>query len=337
MTRKRLELVGFILLMFAAFIPLGLAAPPVKAAQATPADGESERSHVISCTPERPTVWPRETIHANVWVPQSTPPPNYAWSATAGRLVGQASEVTWDFAGVQPGAYTATVEVSSVNKPSITCSIEVIVLEREAGRGIPRLSGRSLLPGNSAEAEGYGLYSYLLFANPPEGSSIERYTKAIEAYLSLMPNMEALEKYSKRSVLNITYAPVDTDSPKSISPDWVLSHYNYARALVLLRAVPGSHRDGPYIVSSLTPLTGTESLGGDYLFQDLSSVPPHLVSTWVKLFLNQASQERFWEERSGPYFALRLRTAVGILAIGLPDVQSSLNSWLSWGHANSGR
>ena len=35
----------------------------------------------------------------------------YTWTATAGRIVGDGPNVTWDLTGVQPGTYTANVEV----------------------------------------------------------------------------------------------------------------------------------------------------------------------------------------------------------------------------------
>jgi hypothetical protein len=211
--------------------------------------------------------------------------------------------------------------------------MRVTVLRDGEQRGVfTRVTGRSVLAPGAVEAPGYGLYSYILFGNPPDEMSRDRYMKTIEAYLSLIPDLTALEKYAKPSELNATYVPIDVEPPMSVSAEWVLHHYDYARAVILLRALPGSRADGPYIVSSLKPLTGSESLTGDYLLQDLSSVPSDLVADWVKLFINQASQQRFWETRSGSLLALRLRTAVGVLAIGLPDVQKSLTGWISWSH-----
>jgi hypothetical protein len=87
---------------------------------------------------------------------------------------------------------------------------------------------------------------------------------------------------------------------------------------------------GPYIVSTLTPLSQEGSMEGPRLFQDLSRVPPHLVATWVTEFLNQAAQERFWEERSGRALALRMRLAVGILGTGLPEVRKAVDDWVAW-------
>jgi hypothetical protein len=65
-------------------------------------------------------------------------------------------------------------------------------------------------------------------------------------------------------------------------------------------------------------------------FQDLSSVPLDLVTPWYEAFLNQAAQERFWEAKSGEMFVLKMRTFIGVLARGLPDVKSSMASWIQW-------
>lgn len=285
----------------------------------------AQEAPAVACAPERPTVVPRETIRLTAW--SSDPALRPEWSATGGRIVGRGTDVSWDFSDVAPGAYTATAKAAG---GSVQCSVRVIVMDPGDSRGVPRLSGRSLLEGN--ETAGYGLYTYLLFANGPDDASRERYKKAMEAYVSLMPDILALEKYAKRAELAITYAPVDAPAPKFVSADWILEHYDYARALVLLRAIPNAHRDGPYLVSTLTPLTGKESVSGAYLFQDLSTVPPSLASAWVKLFLNQASQERFWEPKTAALLGLQLRTAIGVMAMGLPDVQKSVHDWISWAH-----
>ena len=39
----------------------------------------------------------------------------YTWSVTGGKLSGEGKTVTWDLSGVQPGTYTATVEVNDGN------------------------------------------------------------------------------------------------------------------------------------------------------------------------------------------------------------------------------
>jgi hypothetical protein len=284
---------------------------------------------VLSCSPEKPVAWPREVLQLRVWVLTTVSPLQYKWEATAGHINETGSETQWDFAGVQPGSYIATVHVNSGTGESSACSVRVIVLKREGERGT-RETGRSFLAGNEPEAQGYGLYSYLLFGSPPDDSSRERYLKAIEAYLQLIPTVIELEKYLPLTELNVTYLPIRETTPKTVSAKWVLEHYNYGRARVLLKTLPGTYRDGPYIVSLLKPLSGIQSLSGQYLYQNLSSVPPDLVSAWEKEFLNQAAQERFWEGRSAENLVLRLRTTIGVLAIGLPEVRKSLDQWVAW-------
>lgn len=46
--------------------------------------------------------------------------------------------------------------------------------------------------------------------------------------------------------------------------------------------------------------------------------------------MNQAAQERFWEEPTAEKLVIKLRTAIGILALGLKDVQNGLQTWITW-------
>ncbi len=203
-----------------------------------------------------------------------------------------------------------------------------------AGNGDPvRLTGRSFLVRGQTEGQGYGLYSYILFGSPPSNATRARYLRAIEAFLQLIPEVSEFEKLKiSREELNITYIPLVHASEFSavIPADWVLENYDHARAQVLLRTLPGTHRDGPYIVSVLTPLSQINNLTEKYLFQDMSHVPPHLISLWVKDFINQAAQERFWEENTANRLARNLRTKIAIVATGLPDVQAALGAWIFW-------
>jgi len=206
-----------------------------------------------------------------------------------------------------------------------------------------RETGRDYLVGKQGEKKGYGLYSYLLFGSPPTAATRERYLQAIFAYFAIPP-ISIMEAYLPREQLNVTYLLLADDPPpdvvkclgsqcvtrKKAIAEWVLDHYNYGRARVLLRALPGTHRDGPYIVSHFKPLTGREALSGQYLYQNLSSVPPSLVLSWVKEFLNQAAEEHHWEGETARQLALNLRTTIEILAKGLPDVLKALDGWIAW-------
>jgi len=159
----------------------------------------------------------------------------------------------------------------------------------------------------------------------------ERHVKTLEAWQTLVPALADLERYLKPAQLNITLVPVQGAVPTKVSTDWLLEHYDYARARALLRAAARDGRDGPYIVSTLEPLSETAPLAGPHLFQDLSSVPPELVSAWMKEFLNQSAQERFWEPRTAAMLGLRMRTTLWVLSQGLVDVQNSLGRWITWG------
>jgi hypothetical protein len=147
--------------------------------------------------------------------------------------------------------------------------------------------------------------------------------------LRFVPDIEDLESSELpiRS-LNVAYIPlVDAteqskidvalfrakgDSPKTEDlAQWVLLNYNYARARALLNAVPGGpHSSGPYFVSTIKPLSGIPSISENYLYQDLSSVPPSIIEPWVREFITQAGQERFWESRNVAQFALTLRKSL---------------------------
>lgn len=193
-----------------------------------------------------------------------------------------------------------------------------------------RETGRSFLPKGKNETAGYGLYSYLLFGAPPTPATRERYVQAITAFLSI-PTIAELEHYLPTCELNVTYMPTTAPPPTSDpDADWVLANYDYARARVFLQTLGGKHRDGPYIISTYKPLSGVQRLSGQYLYQDLSSTPPRIISLWVTEFLNQVEQERFWEERSVMQCVLKLRQGIEIAAEGLPDVQKSLTTVIAW-------
>jgi hypothetical protein len=211
--------------------------------------------------------------------------------------------------------------------------VERVIVRQDAGPRGPapaRETGAALLGAGGQESEGYGLYSYLLLGAPPGAGTRERYLKAIEAFWAVVPQIAALERYVPRAELNVAYVPVRSAPGPSVSAEWILDNYDHARARSLLRYLPGSHRDGPYLVSALRSLGGGAPASGQHLFQDLSGVPPHLAASWVKEFLNQAAQERFWDERSGAKLALKLRVTVGVLGEGLPEVRKALDGWISW-------
>jgi hypothetical protein len=53
----------------------------------------------------------------------------YTWSVSGGRLFGEGARVNWDLSAVNPGTYTATVNVSDANGSSIQRSTTVTIAE----------------------------------------------------------------------------------------------------------------------------------------------------------------------------------------------------------------
>ena len=55
----------------------------------------------------------------------------YKWSATGGRISGSGATTSWDLTGVQPGTYTATIEVNSGRELDCTAFTQTTVYVRE--------------------------------------------------------------------------------------------------------------------------------------------------------------------------------------------------------------
>jgi hypothetical protein len=287
----------------------------------------------VFCSPPTPVVHPPETVRVRAWA--TTPAGEtltYRWAATAGVIEKSGSEVDWtikDQLADSRTPYRATVRADGSGGSTGTCTIEL--LTPLAGRGpAEREAGKMLLVKGRHPASGYGLYSFIVLGSGVVDASRERYRKTIEAWWSLVPDVLELEGYFAKSKLNAIFLPVLKPAPAKVSVDWLLENYDYARARVILQAVGRSGRDGPYLISSFTPLSERSGAGGRYLFQDLSSIPPSLATAWMKEFVNQSAQERFWEERTAAVLGLRMRTTVRILGVGLPEIQASLGQWIRW-------
>jgi hypothetical protein len=315
------------------------------------ADLSGEAPMPVACSPEKPVVRSGGQVAVRAWASASEGAlVRFFWTVEAGRVLGQGSEVSWDFAGVpqNPYPYQAKVHVFGPGGMRSDCTLRVFVASpdygsREVLRGGQEVGRNWLLP-DQTEDQGYGLYSYLLFGSRPEGESAKRYLQSIEAYLRLIPDLAALQKHFKPQELNVMSLPLlqPPSDPPAVTAEWVLANYDYSRARSLMKALPGTNRMGPYLVSSLVPLSQASVRREKYLFQDLSTVPPKLVSLWVREFLNQAAQQEIWQESTGAMLALRMRTTIGQVAIAFPEVQDALNrlglpdistllkGWIAW-------
>lgn len=192
-------------------------------------------------------------------------------------------------------------------------------------------AARAFLLDGQHEARQYGLYSYLLFADPPSPAALPRYRAAISAFLELDP-VEEMSKYIAPDLINITYAPIrETGNGQPRSVDDVLRRYNYARAKAILSAIDVSLTSGPYIVSSRQPIVPGQVPTGEYLWQDISTVPPELERLWIREYLHHAvNEDGFFDQEARATWTTRLRTALAITAAGVPEVQKAMSTLVRW-------
>lgn len=229
-------------------------------------------------------------------------------------------------AGCAPAPYSSgETEVSAAHEPANATREPASEIEHTA---------RDLLNPTSTEETGFGLYSYLLFdSRPPTGSRAEdRHLAALQAFVYMVVPIAQSREHWEQQEINITYVPVRSDVEET--PASLLANYDYARAQLLLTALPPDARPltqgaGPYIVSYRRPLTAIARQGAyvdddEYLFQDLSSVPARVVRLWVGEFLSQVRQPEYWRDRPMQDFALRLRTHLASLADFVDEVPPGL-------------
>jgi hypothetical protein len=305
----------------------------------------------VACSPDRPTARAEETVTVRAWASPGTTVVSFAWSSPTGRLEAQGAEARWLLGAAAPGSHAATVRVTDSAGSQADCLVRVLVRGAQrrtrgalppparapapappAGTTLPRETGSAWLVRGEGEADGYGLYSYLLLGSPPTDAHRARVLEVLSTFTRLIPDIQALEPYVARRELNIAYVPLTERPDAGVTAAWLLDHYDYARARSVLRLVGRGH-DGPYFVSTLRPIGRAGGGAGTVrpvLVQDMSGVPVHLVGAWVKEFLNQAAQERFWEERTGRQLVVSLRLTVAVLAQGLPEVRQALDDWITW-------
>lgn len=302
----------------------------------------SDDTPVLACSTDKLTAYEGEKVKINTWllVPENRDI-TYRWKVDTGKIIGKGDSVIWALEDTQPDVYVASVYVNGFSQ-FLECSVSVIVKPSARGskgsdNDFQRESGWGLLLAGEHEKPGYGLYSYLLFAAPPDDSNREKYRKVIESYLFTLPEIKELEKQllelgDTRLDLNITYLLLK-QQPKNknmLTVDWILKHYHYARARALLKTLHGNHRNGPYVISSLTPFFSDGRLSKNHLIQNMTHVPSHIISLWAREYFSQAAQERFWELDGIKRFALKLRQTVAVLAIALPPIKDAVNEWISW-------
>lgn len=304
-----------------------------------PSSADAAASPLV-CTVSQLVVTPDDHVTLNVFTRLYTAdhaPPSYTWSATGGIIEDGFPTARWSLAGQPPGQYTATIRIEDPTAGASQCSVNVFVEEDGPRKpfsrsGAPRETGSDLLPSDQGESSRYGLYTYLLLSAQPSDHNREKYIEVVRAFLRMVPEINRLEKYIPPSQLNVAYLPVTNLPADTLSGDkfeaFVLENYDYARSRAILRLIPGIHRDGPYILSSLRPVTGLTELEKPYIEEDLTLFPPDMVESVFKEYLIQAANEAFYESRSLPRLALNIRTTVHVLAGAKPKIEAALKDWL---------
>lgn len=199
-------------------------------------------------------------------------------------------------------------------------------------------TARSFLVGTQAEQTDFGLYSYLLFERPPTPQNKNRYQAAVRAFLAQTP-APASDEYLPHGNLNILYLLLTSEPGKSVNRclrshchpiedevvTAILRNYNYTRAKIMLRRIPGDRGQGPLIVTTTEPLSPTlvvppRGNRPEALVQDLSRTPPHLVDQWMGLFIKKATGEGSGFKKNLRTLLLHMRTTMDVYAEGLPKV-----------------
>jgi hypothetical protein len=197
-----------------------------------------------------------------------------------------------------------------------------------------RITGTALLSSNHHEETGYGLYSYVLLTHRPADSEKLRYRTLLTAVLGL-PAASDVERYTPREHVNVTYLLVDSSpadwARESIDDrvDFLIAHYDYAHAAVIAATLPEAAGSGPGIVSYLQPISSSTN-PHPTLYQDLSRAQPQLMSAYVQQFVDQASQEHYWQASAVADFALTLRNVLETAAAGLGMSKDAVQGWIKF-------
>src|SRR4029453_569044 len=138
------------------------------------------------------------------------------------------------------------------------------------------------------------------------------YTAVVTALSTNAISTSAALTYIPPPNINLLLIPVLGTPIKDVSPDWILQHYDYARAAVWLASVSGDWPRGTiYLVSARAPLGNNASLR---ITMDLSSVSVNVVDEWVRVFLSQTAKEESWASNAKERLVLQIANTVTILS-----------------------
>jgi hypothetical protein len=193
-------------------------------------------------------------------------------------------------------------------------------------RGGSRLTGRAYLIAGKPEASDYGLYSYVLFGEPVNDGNRALYRSVLDAFLHIVEVRNFEAENQPRGSLNITYLPLRELPPTGAMVDWLLDHYDFARAQIILARLY-DRPTGPYVVSYQSPLSSANSIDGSRLLvEDLSRIPPDLAFLWVNEFTAQAGSARYWDKPALHNLMLHLRTQIAVDAEAFEEVRTAYHN-----------
>ena len=140
-----------------------------------------------------------------------------------------------------------------------------------------------------------------------------------------------------KSDINVTYLPI-TDSPTERVPaaDWVLSHYDFARAKMLMHLLDKTYVNGPYVLSTLVALSMQSRPPEHFLFQDMSSVPGEVAVLWEQEFQDAQHRRTFGHRRHAIKQSFNYAHLSPMLLLHFPmltsgfHIKTSVAAWISW-------
>lgn len=284
------------------------------------------------CLPSAPSARVGSLITLSAWYrsPDGAKP-EFKWTVTSGSLHSGNGVTTWDLKGVESGLAYADVDAMVNGAKAATCEIQLVVegaVQAHRGPGAILMSGRGFVIPSQAEPDGFGLYSYILFASRPAPADRDRYVAILDAALRLLKPTNDLVTRVKAFQLNSTWLPVKSLPASDPDAKWLVDNYDYSAAAVFLARAGIRDPDAIYILSVRSPLSNGAPKP-PFLKQNLSHVPADLASTWVNLFINQAAQERFWDSNTFAGVVAKMRLAISLTAQGVPNIETAVGTWLS--------
>jgi hypothetical protein len=309
---------------------------------AAPATAVATPLHV-ACAPERPVIGYGEhvVVTAVADAPPGTPS-KVEWSADGGTLTagpGPAS-TTW-MPGGPTGEDFALFTIRArlvVSTETAECTARIAVIDRITRGGNENLvPTRTFLEPDAQEAPGYGLYTYILFAERPATDKERELIEAVLRFYLTLPDRDKLEKYQvPPAQLNATYIPIARPLPDDFiqredqdQVAWIRNNYDYERAVALLirlRSLPCVNKAmldrKAWMVSGQHPLS-PEGDPCQVLPLELSAVPTRLIPDVMHTVVSQIMQPRQYNRLSVIRLGLDVRILIGQLGDGLQLVTAA--------------